>query len=112
MRKRSIVGPLVLIVLGAAFLISNLRPELNLFAVAATYWPFLLIGLGTLRLIEVLLYAAQSKPLPAGGMGGGEILLIILLCIVGTGVFEVRRHTGLFRIGRHTMEIFGESFDY
>ncbi len=112
MKRRSIVGPLVLIGLGAAFLINNLHPDLNLFSLAVTYWPFLLIGLGTLRLIEVLLYASQSKPLPSGGMGGGEILLIILLCIVGTGIYEGRKHTGMMRIGRHTMEIFGEAFDY
>ena len=113
MRRHSVVGPLVLILLGAIFLINNVRPNLNLFTLVATYWPFLLIGMGVLRLMEVLAYAASSKPLPVKGMSGGEIFLIILIVIVGTGVFEVKRHINIpFPIWRHTIEAFGESFDY
>jgi hypothetical protein len=111
-RGRSIVGPFVLIALGAIFLLNNVRPDLKLFSLFAKYWPFLLIGLGVLRLLEVLAYAAGSKPLPMRGFSAGEILLIILLCIVGTAVFHFRRPWGPFRIGPRTMEIFGEAFDY
>jgi hypothetical protein len=112
MRGRSIVGPFVLISIGAIFLLNNVRPELNLFSLFARYWPFLLIGLGVLRLLEVLAYAAGSKPLPVRGLSGGEIFLLVLVCIAGSVFFQVRRPWGPFRVGRHTMEIFGESFDY
>jgi hypothetical protein len=113
MKGRSIVGPFILILLGAAFLINNLRPELNLFSLIAKYWPFLLIAMGVVRLLEVLTYAVASKPLPQQGLSGGEIFLIILLVIIGTGMYEFRRHVNFpFRLGRHTMEIFGETFDY
>jgi len=111
MRRRSIVGPAILILLGAAFLINNVRPELNLFSFVAEYWPFLLIAMGVLRLLEVLAYAASSKPLTRGH-SGGEIFLVILIVVVGTGMFEARNHLGPLRIGRHTLEMFGESFDY
>ena len=70
MRGRSIVAPFVLISIGAIFLLNNIRPELNLFSLFAKYWPFLLIGLGVLRLLEVLAYAAGSKPLPMRGLSG------------------------------------------
>jgi hypothetical protein len=111
-KGRSIVGPFVLIALGALFLLNNIRPELNLFSLFAKYWPFLLIGLGVLRLLEVLAYAAGSKPLPTRGLSGGEIFLLVLVCIVGSMFFQVHRPWGPFRVGRHTMDIFGESFDY
>ena len=112
MKGRSIVGPFVLIALGALFLLNNIRPELNLFSLFAKYWPFLLIGLGVLRLLEVLAYAAGSKPLPMRGLSGGEIFLLVLVCIVGSMFFQVHRPWGPFRVGRHTMDIFGEAFDY
>src|SRR5215210_5830579 len=88
MRGRSLVGPVILIVLGAAFLINNVRPDLNLFAFVATYWPFLLIAVGVLRLLEVLASAASSRPMPTRGLSGGEIFLMILVVIIGTGMFE------------------------
>jgi Putative adhesin len=112
MKMRSIVGPLVLIALGTIFLFNNIYPDLNLFTLFAKYWPFLLIGLGVLRLLEVLAYAARSKPLPSQGLSGGEIFLIVLICIAGTLFYEARRHAGPFRISRRTMEFLGESFDY
>ena len=112
MKGRSIVGPFILIALGALFLLNNIRPELNLFSLFAKYWPFLLIGLGVLRLLEVLAYAAGSKPLPMRGLSGGEIFLLVLVCIVGSMFFQVHRPWGPFRVGRHTMDIFGEAFDY
>jgi len=112
MRGRSIVAPFVLISIGAIFLLNNIRPELNLFSLFAKYWPFLLIGLGILRLLEVLAYAAGSKPLPMRGLSAGEIFLLILVCIVGSIIFQFHRPWGPFRVGRRTMDIFGESFDY
>jgi hypothetical protein len=105
------VGPFVLILIGAVFLFNNVRPDLNLFSFFAEYWPFLLIGFGVLRLLEVVAFAAQSKPLPVS-RGGGDIALVILLCILGTILFQVHRHAPALRIGRRTMELFGESFDY
>jgi hypothetical protein len=99
--------------LGAAFLINNVKPDLNLFSLVAVYWPFLLIAMGVLRLMEVLAYAASSKPLPAKGLSGGEILLIILVVMIGTGIYEAKRHINVpINFGRRTMEMFGESFDY
>jgi hypothetical protein len=66
MRRRSVVGPVLLILLGAAFLI-NTSSRTEPVLVGCVYWPFLLIAMGVLRLMEVLAYAASSKPLPAKG---------------------------------------------
>jgi len=110
---RSVTGPLILILIGGAFLMHNLWQDLPLYQVIAQYWPFVLIGWGVLRLLEVLFEAARSAPLPSGGLSGGEVALIILLCIIGTGMYAADRHgIHLAPFGTTGLEMFGEEFDY
>ncbi|MBV8904393.1 MAG: DUF4097 family beta strand repeat protein, partial [Acidobacteriia bacterium] len=103
MRPRSFALPLLLVVLGALFLWRNLHPEAPIFEVIAIYWPFLLIAWGLLRLLEVTAWRDARQP----GLTAGEILLVILICMAGVGLFEVHRH-GI----RLTPTIFGEQFEY
>lgn len=111
--RRSLTGPLILILIGAAFLTRNLWQTVPLFELLAQYWPFILIAWGVLRLLEVLIEAAQSKPLPRGGLSGGEVALIILLCVIGTGMFAAERHGVHFPpFGTTGLEVFGEEYDY
>lgn len=114
MRRGSVAGPLILILIGVLFLARNLYPALPLLDFLAQYWPFLLIGWGVLRLIEILYWAATSKPLPVNGISGGEWVLVFFLCLVGSGLWAVRHNwrwsPGSVRIGG--LEVFGEVFDY
>ncbi len=111
--RRSVTGPLILILIGVAFLTRNLWQEVPLFEMLARYWPFILIAWGVLRLVEVLIEAARSKPLPSGGLSGGEVALIILLCVIGTGMFAAERHGLHFApFGNTSLEMFGEEYDY
>jgi putative adhesin/cell wall-active antibiotic response 4TMS protein YvqF len=103
MRPRSVVAPLLLVIIGGLFLWRNLHPEAPIFDLIAQYWPFLLIGWGLLRLIEVMTSRRARYP----GLTGGEVALVILICMAGVGLFEVHRR-GI----RFTPEIFGEQFDY
>jgi hypothetical protein len=112
MNRRSFIGPFILILLGAAFLANNVLPDFQIFRMLAAYWPFLLIAWGVLRLIEVLALAATSRPLPARGLSGGEIFLIILICFFGATTNAVSRHLPNFRIANRSVELFGESYDY
>ena len=113
MRPRSVTGPLILILIGALFLARNLWQEIPLFDLLSRYWPFILIAWGVLRLVEVLAEAARSKPLPSGGLSGGEVALIILLCIVGSGMYAANRHGVHFpAFGTTGLEMFGEQYDY
>jgi hypothetical protein len=111
--RRSVTGPLILILIGGAFLMHNLWQDLPLFQVIAQYWPFLLIAWGVLRLLEVLFEAARSAPLPSGGLSGGEVALIVLLCVIGTGMYAADQHgIHLPPFGNTSLEMFGEEFDY
>src|SRR5262245_52515213 len=105
MRRHSFAGPLLLIILGGLFLWRNVHPEMPVFDVVAQYWPFALIAWGLLRLIEVV----ATRGGRYSGMTGGEVALVILICIFGLGLFEIHRR-GPFPFFR--ADIFGEQFDF
>jgi hypothetical protein len=109
MRRRSVSGPILLIMLGAAFLIYNLRPDIQLFDLLAQYWPFLLIAWGALRLVEVFVDYFRGTLATAAGFSGGEVVLIIFICFIGWGAFEAHSHGVHFR---PAWEAFGEHYDY
>lgn len=114
MRRASFVGPLILIGIGVLFLCRNLFPDLPLMDYISRFWPFLLIGWGLLRLIEIGVWAATSKPLPSRGMSGGEWVLVVFLVLIGSAIWSGHRDGWLnrnhIRVGG--LEIFGEAFDY
>ncbi len=114
-RRGSLVGPLLIILIGVWFLMSSLRPDLPLLDLAARFWPFVLIGWGALRTIEILSWAAKGRPLPVAGVSGGEWVLIVFLCLAGSGLYAVNQyrpwqHLGVFTANR--VEWLGESYDY
>jgi DUF4097 and DUF4098 domain-containing protein YvlB len=90
MRRTSFVAPLLLIVIGGLFLARNVYPEMPLLDYLAKYWPLILIAWGVLRIIEIVSWAARSKPLPARGISGGEWMLIVFLCLFGASLHAVR----------------------
>ncbi len=115
MRQRSLVGPLLLIAIGAMFLINTLRPDLPLLDIFATYWPFLLIGWGVLRFIEIVAWRLRSRPLPASGLSGGEWTFIVFICLAGYMLHWANQYRPWHRLGVFTakrLEVFGRTYDY
>jgi hypothetical protein len=115
MRRRSLVGPLLLIGIGALFLARNVMPELPLLDYLAQYWPLLLVLWGTLRLVEITIWSVRGQALPLYGVSGGEWLLVVFLCMFGLSLHTVRGFTSWFpRSGIEWggLEVFGESYDY
>ncbi len=114
MRRGSLVGPLLLIVIGVVFLLRNIRPDLPLLELFVNWWPALLIAWGALRIVEIVVSYTRGKPLPRSGVSGGEWALIILVTIVGMSIWSAKRWgqelPGKIRIGG--VEMFGEAFDY
>jgi DUF4097 and DUF4098 domain-containing protein YvlB len=117
MRRRSLVAPLLLIAIGGLLLARNIYPDLRLMDWVAAYWPYILIAWGGLRLIEILIWAARSKPLPDRGITGGEWVLVLFIVLLGSSVHEVHRFSNGFTdwpspVSLGGIEIFGQRFDY
>ena len=106
--RRSFTGPLLLLVIGGLFLWRNLHPETPIFDLAAQYWPFVLIAWGLIRLVEVLIWHREGGV--RGSFSGGEVLLVILICIVGSGIWTAHAH----RVGWwfNDVGIWGQQYDY
>jgi hypothetical protein len=115
MKRSSIIAPLLLILIGIAFLVRNVWPEIPIWDLIARFWPFVLIAWGTLRLIEIGIWASMSKPLPRSGISGGEWVLVIFLCLIGSSVYTARHYRGWLPTG-HSLRGFvvnmGEAYDY
>ena len=114
MRRASLVGPLVLIALGALFLARNLDPELPLTQYVARYWPYVLIGWGAVRIAEICYWALSSKPLPERGVSGGEWVLVFFVCLIGMGMHVAQGTIRWWpeRIPWAGIQVIGERYDY
>jgi DUF4097 and DUF4098 domain-containing protein YvlB len=115
MRRGSLVFPLILIVIGVLFLLNNFNPELRVFTFAGRYWPFLLIGWGALRAVEILASYQRGAALPQSGITGGEWFIAIFIALIGGGFasysgFADGRWAN--RVTVRGLEVFGESFDF
>jgi hypothetical protein len=107
MRRRSVTGPLLLLAIGGLFLWRNLHPEAPIFDIVARYWPFVLIIWGFMRLIESLIWRSRGY---RGGFSGGEVVLIVFICLIGAGMSEARQHGVHFAI--RGLDIWGQQYDY
>jgi hypothetical protein len=107
--RRSFTGPLLMIVIGAIFLWRTLHPETPVFDLLAQYWPLLLIAWGCIRLVEVLIWHREGV---RGSFSGGEILLIVLICIVGSGIWTAKEHGFGPRFVVGGLDWWGQQFEY
>ncbi|MDQ2945685.1 MAG: hypothetical protein M3Y27_07050, partial [Acidobacteriota bacterium] len=114
MRRSSVIAPLLLILVGIAFLTRNLWPDIPVADLLSRYWPFLLIAWGGLRLIEIIFWSATGKPLPRSGISGGEWMLVIFLCLIGSIMYHSRQWSWMpnGRSLRGMMVNMGESYDF
>jgi DUF4097 and DUF4098 domain-containing protein YvlB len=115
MKRGSLVGPLLIILIGAWFLVGSLRPDLPALEVASRFWPFLLISWGAVRLLELFASVARRKPLPAAGVSGGEWALVVVISIVGSIAYVANHHQPWRRlpfVRINKVEMFGQGFDF
>ena len=105
--RRSLTGPLLLLIVGSFFLWRNLHPETQIFDLVSMYWPFLLIAWGLMRLIEVLVWSRQGY---RSGLSGGEVVLIVFLCIIGSGIWQA--HRSGFNFMANGVDIWGQQYEY
>jgi hypothetical protein len=110
MRRRSVTGPLILLIIGVLFLWRNLHPEAQIFDAVALYWPFLLIAWGVIRALEVLFWRREGY---RTGLSGGEVVLAVFVCLIGLGMASAS-HSG-FRMAflrSFGQNMWGQQFDY
>jgi DUF4097 and DUF4098 domain-containing protein YvlB len=83
MRRRSVAGPLVLIIIGVIFLLGNMHLIAwpNLGHIFARYWPLLLILWGGIRLAEY--YSDRSRGYATRTVGGAGVLFLIFIIMIG-----------------------------
>jgi hypothetical protein len=112
MRPRSITGPLILVVIGVLFLLNNLGHDIPFWSYLADYWPFLLIGIGIIRLAEVLFHFSRGSTLPPRS-GGGAWVFWTLVILAGITIWGGANGIHLGRIGTPgSVSILGSVFDY
>lgn len=87
--RRSVVGPLILILIGLAFLLHHFVPYIAIGHLFVSYWPLLLIIWGLVKLVENV-SARRGGDGRHPFMTGGEIglLVIFLLFVALISVFD------------------------
>jgi hypothetical protein len=89
-RRRSMVGPLVLITIGALFLAANFYPNFDPWWTLARYWPLILIFIGVGRIWDS--YWARTHPDQGSpGLSGTAVGLVALLVVFSLLILHGRR---------------------
>lgn len=114
MRRASIAGPIILIVVGLLFLLRNFIPGLQLLDLLSQYWPYGLIAWGVLRLVEVLVWNQKGQLTARQGVTGGEWVMVVFICLVGTSLFWGIKQRNVWgnRISLGAWELMGEAYEY
>ena len=113
MRRASLIAPLILMLIGGIFLLNNVRPDLSVWRLVASYWPWLLVAWGAIRMVEILTSWQRGQVLPKDGVNGGEWAFIIFLCVLGSGTSAAARLTNWpNRFNLLGWDMMGESYDF
>lgn len=114
--RRSISGPVTIIGVGVLFLMNNFYPNILTFRSLFRLWPFLLIGLGVIRLIEVFIDAGRSQPLAPSHISAGGVILLVLACFLFWGVSKGTRAVWhgapAWHFGMDPTRMFGDEYDF
>jgi DUF4097 and DUF4098 domain-containing protein YvlB len=116
-QRRSVAGPVVLILLGVVLLLTTmhvLRPQ-PLLHWFGTYWPALIILWGVIKLVEY--QQAQREGVRPSGIGAGGVLLLFFLIVFGLTATqasrfnwdEIRDHVNF---GDEDFQLFGHNYSY
>ncbi len=114
MKGRSFALPILLIGVGAVFLINNAMPGLPIWRLLMDWWPLLLVFFGVIRLVEVLaIHGSGRGPATAERpMGFGWIVLAVAIGLAFTLPQHLGHHWQWGPIRTGGVELFGEEFDY
>jgi hypothetical protein len=106
-RRISLVGPLILITIGALFLLHNWLPDFEPWPILATYWPLILIFIGLGRVWDNMQRSRNPNAPPGSSMGatiGMLAFVFVLVALLWHGKSFSRRH-GWAGITKHSTRI-------
>jgi len=88
-RRRSIFSGLLLVLLGALFLLHNFEGGLPIWRILERWWPLVFIIWGLAKLYDHFM-AQQTGEAAPPTISAGEVVLVLLLLLVigGAGIFE------------------------
>jgi putative adhesin/cell wall-active antibiotic response 4TMS protein YvqF len=117
-RRRSMAGPVVLIVMGIVFLMATMGVlhGYQLWAIYGKYWPALIILWGVIKLVEH--QRARAEGSRSSGIGLGGVFLLLFLIITGSTATKTSNLNwqalhDQFGIDESDLDsMFGESFNY
>jgi len=79
--RRSLAGPLILILLGVLFLLRNVGVHIPVWHFFGRFWPLLIIIWGVVALVEH--FVALRNGYQTRGLGGLGLLLLLIIVIAG-----------------------------
>jgi hypothetical protein len=89
-RRRSPTGGLLLIVIGAFFLLLTLRPEFDPWPIFAHYWPVILIVIGLGKIWDAYLYRQHPDQPHVRRHSSAWAALVILIVLLGLALWRGR----------------------
>ncbi len=110
MRRRSLAGPAILIIVGLLFLLNNLNPAFSIGAFLGQYWPFLLILIGVIGLVDVLASAASGAETGRRAFPPGWFLWTIFFAALTMS--NIGGHFRFPAFGSGGVNIFGAEYEY
>jgi Putative adhesin/Domain of unknown function (DUF5668) len=100
-QRRSVFSGLLLILLGALFLLFHFEPQLRLATLIWRFWPVVIIVWGIAKLVDHL--AARYTGEPTMVLTGGEaaLLILVIFCLAGLGFADWLRRQADFNFNFH-----------
>ena len=105
-RRVSLVFPIILITVGALFLLHNWRPAFDPWPILATYWPLILIFVGVGKIWDST-YRSRNPDAPQrisiGATAGAIAFVVVLVALLIHGRSLSHRH-GFYSESQHTAQ--------
>ena len=113
-QRGSIIGPLILITIGVLFLMRTIWPGFSVADFFSVYWPYLLIIWGALQIVEISIRMARGTEVPANGITPGGWFVVLVISLIGFGMYEVRGPESWWRRVSFNQEMdwFGEPHEF
>jgi hypothetical protein len=106
-RRVSLVFPIILITVGALFLLHNYRPAFDPMPILWTYWPLILIFIGVGKIWDSVQRSRNPNAPPGASIGAsiGTIAFVIVLAVLLWHGRAFSRGHGFDSVSKHSTKI-------